>query len=166
MNTNKKYSLMFFFLLFTFNIFNFDNKLPFLVEDEKGKIIDLAKTNHKSIVICFNYYNCINCFEIISKLKTDFPNYNFYFLARLEKNDLFNKRKTKLFINKNFTKYFQKDIIVYFDIHFGKDPWPPINLQEGIFAKYKITKTPAYFILTKDTLIFVPYEQIEKEMYK
>ncbi|MCX7880557.1 MAG: hypothetical protein N2517_07835, partial [Ignavibacteria bacterium] len=55
---------------------------------------------------------------------------------------------------------------IFFDVHAEKDPWPPYNLKDGIFGKYKISKTPAYFICTNDTIIFVPYEKIEKELYK
>ncbi|MGC9079071.1 MAG: hypothetical protein ACP5I9_10015, partial [Candidatus Kapaibacteriota bacterium] len=67
------------------------------------------------------------------------------------------KRKLNLKWNK---------IKIFFDRHFDEDPWPPINLKEGIFGKYNISKTPAYFIISPDTIIFKNYDEIVKELYR
>lgn len=138
----------------------------FLVEDIKGRVIDLKATGKNLLIICFHHYNCIECFRIVDLLKSKYKKYSFAFLIRASKNDYPIKQKMIYDLKNSIKKFYKGNFNIYFDMHFKEDPWPPVNLNDGLFGKYKISKTPAYFILTKDTLIFVPFEQIEKELYK
>lgn len=167
MNGLNKYSFILYFFIFILFLLGTHPKIPsFIVEDINGKTIDLASTRRNNLIICYHNYNCVDCFSILQKLKKKYKGFRLCFLARSKTNQQQLKRMIEFEIKKNLRKFYKKEFVIYYDLHKEVDPWPPVNLQEGIFAKYKITKTPAYFILTKDTLIFVPYEQIEKEMYK
>ncbi|QLH52977.1 MAG: hypothetical protein CH6_0491 [Candidatus Kapaibacterium sp.] len=169
MNMLNKYIKRFvWFILFIISIFYLlsQESVSFVVEDDNGNYINLSKTNNNYIIICFHYYNCVNCFKIISRLKERYPSYEICVLARVSKNNYNNKIRMKYDVKKILGPLVYDKFKIYFDVHNDEDPWPPINLKDGIFGKYRISKTPSYFILTKDTLIFVPYEQIEKELYK
>ncbi|MGB9856494.1 MAG: hypothetical protein ACPLKS_08170, partial [Caldisericum exile] len=67
-----------------------------------------------------------------------YRNYNFSVLTRASENNKISKSRMKYDIKKALSRYFKTKFNIYFDIHYGRDPWPPINLKEGIFGKYNI----------------------------
>jgi len=154
-------SLFFSCCLYSFKL----NIKNFSVEKINGEILNIGKFKNNLIIICINNYYCKDCLKIIQKLKSKYRSFKLIFLIRVSKNEFAQKAKAKDYVEKELKKYNMVNPKIFFDIHSGEDPWPPKNLRGGIFGKYQIEKTPAYFILTKDTLIFKPYEEVEKELY-
>lgn len=140
-------------IFFLFSFLHNQTYFHFEVEDFQGRIKNLSSSQENFIIICYSYYNCIECFKIIKFLIRKYSRYKIYFLARVTKNTLYFKQKAKYDIENSLRKYYNGKFEIYFDIHNNEDPWPPINLKEGIFGKYQISKTPAYFIISKDAII-------------
>ncbi|MGB9763610.1 MAG: hypothetical protein ACPLW7_06475, partial [Minisyncoccia bacterium] len=127
------------FLLIFYNCFSLSNDRDSLfVEDENGNIVNFKQIGNKHILICYHYYQCVDCFKIIAKLNEKYRNYNFSVLTRASENNKISKSRMKYDIKKALSRYFKTKFNIYFDIHYGRDPWPPINLKEGIFGKYNI----------------------------
>ncbi|MGB9762636.1 MAG: hypothetical protein ACPLW7_01260 [Minisyncoccia bacterium] len=127
-------------------------------------LFNFSKNN--KIVICYNELSCVDCFKnLVLEIYSKFGGFEIYFLIRTNNNSSENKRISIQSLKRKLNLKWNK-IKIFFDRHFDEDPWPPINLKEGIFGKYNISKTPAYFIISPDTIIFKNYDEIVKELYR
>ncbi|MGB9856367.1 MAG: hypothetical protein ACPLKS_07505, partial [Caldisericum exile] len=99
-------------------------------------LFNFSKNN--KIVICYNELSCVDCFKnLVLEIYSKFGGFEIYFLIRTNNNSSENKRISIQSLKRKLNLKWNK-IKIFFDRHFDEDPWPPINLKEGIFGKYNI----------------------------
>jgi len=113
--------------------------------------------NTKTII----FYNTYNCFECMVKLnkslikyKEKYPQEEIVVLVRSQQ-DVLTKKIFKRDIGKMYPK-----VAVEFEYIEKDDPWPPVNLQGGLFGKYKVTITPTVLIIKESSKRFIPYKEL------
>lgn len=156
MNKNSKY-LISFSLLLIFSCCQ-ANEIS-QVYDIKGNIIKLQEmTENKPLVIVFfSTYTCINCNnELNSTLDKLLKKIAFKVIILSRLSGPFNI--IDAYKEKKLIKSYYPNFDVYFDIHHSEDPWPPKNLQGGLFQDYKVEKFPAILIIKKNNIKYLPYE--------
>lgn len=162
MKINIIFSLV--YLLLSWNISISQNQIQLL--DIYGKIINLEqKTLKKSTILLFySDYNCINCINVLKGSLVrlgDSLNIKVLIISRLPtKFDELDAVHTYNRIKKRF----DSDEI-YFDIHQSIDTWPPTNIEDGLFGKYKLNKFPAVLVIYNTKEILLTYDELFPDNY-
>lgn len=128
-------------------------------------VIDSVGYNKPLLIIFFHTYNCISCIDslrlVISSLESKKIEFDYFVLARTRvPRDLIEAFQLKKEIRKIFPS-----AIVYFDIHQKHDKWPPTNLKDGLFGKYRLKLFPSVLILNKKKEILLTFEELFPDNY-
>lgn len=156
-----------FFILYSFVISQDEiiTKIEFL--DVKGNkvVIDSVGFYQPLMVILFHNYNCISCLNslkyVLDTIKGSKLDIEFIVVSRTrESRNIVESFELKKSINKIFG-----NISIYFDIHENLDTWPPSNIEEGLFGKYKLNKFPAVLVIYNSKEILLTYDELFPENY-
>lgn len=58
-----------------------------------------------------------------------------------------------------------KSLPIFFDIHHNQDKWPPDDIQDGLFGKYKLKKFPALLVTKGKIEVLLSYDELFSENY-
>lgn len=167
---NRLLFFLFFNLFFVFHCFVISQdeiikNYEFL--DVKGNkvVIDSIGFNQPVIVILFHNYNCINCLYslkyVLDTMKGNKHGVDFIVISRTrEPKNIVESFELKKSINKIFG-----NVSVYFDLHQKTDTWPPSNIEEGLFGKYKLSKFPSVLVIYNTKEILLTYDELFPENY-
>jgi len=156
------------FIIFQSIAFSQDQKMKTLeFLDVKGNkvVIDSVGFNQPLIIILFHNYNCIDCLNslkcVLDSMKRSKQGLEFIVVSRTrESRNIVESFELKKSINKIFG-----NISVYFDIHQNIDTWPPSNVEDGLFGKYKLNKFPAVVVIYNTKEILLTYDELFPENY-
>ncbi len=127
----------------------------------RGDTITLRGNAGETFVVLYNGYSCRDCFTYLDKslhnLRVADSNIQYIVLARVGSSPL--TRRTTLADITNLMP--EKPSVIFESANPGvEDPWPPTNLQGGVFGRFKITKTPAVVVVQWDTIIHISYDSL------
>ena len=140
--------IIFIFIIFSIAFINLYSKEYFIIDKNNNKIIfDSKKINNTIFIIFISNYNCLHCLHTIENniiwYKSNVDSLSEYFILLRSGNGPISRKKLLNQVNKYLTT--KK---VFFDYHIFDDPYPPINLKEGIFGSFNVGETPALAIFS------------------
>lgn len=139
------------------------NKEDFNLVTFKKDTINALNNNYKNSIIIFaNSYSCNSCFRTFNDYlslgnydssKTDIIVVGRVGLELQSRRTLLNQFEELMPITTN----------IFFDKQLTNDPYPPLNVQDGIFGKLHITKTPTILIwdnAKNKAMCFLDYKEV------
>ena len=140
--------------IFTYRLQANDYKM-INIQKDTFDLIKMSKEKYL-FVITYSYgYTCFDCFKYLIKsldsLKKYYNNVDYLFIAKVQ-----NSSQSRRENIKNI-QVIDKNINVYFDIYDEN------ILTSGLFAKYKIDKTPTILFIKNNEVTHIPYNDFNFE---
>jgi hypothetical protein len=141
-------------LLFVFVLFlNIANSYQGQKIDDT--VINITDEGKPAVIVFYSNYSCHDCFYYVRDAIEEIDSINKIVLIRCN-NSILQRREMMQGAKKIFGKKWQ----FLFDIHKSQDIWPPNNLKEGLFGKYKVNITPSILLIySKDSVVFVSFKK-------
>lgn len=133
------------------------SKVVYSIDYESLKIIPDSGIR---FVIFFNEYSCHDCFPIvcqaIKQLQDKYQQISVFVVARSQQS-----KYTRIKTLRKIMGFFSNSSNIFFDqTPDVPDPWPPINVNGGLFSYYEVSKTPSVLIISNKQEVFFQYENL------
>jgi hypothetical protein len=139
------------------------NECSYTAVTMKKDTIPLCNANYESTMVIFaNNYSCLQCFNTVNKwIENEAIDTSRVFVVVLGRVGIENLNRRGLINQLTPLISYSKGYL--FDLQEEQDVYPPTSIQEGVYGKYKISKTPAVLVCNNRTHteeLFLPYEKL------